>query len=237
MTCKLCGKNNKLEYSHIIPSSFHKDTKNIGKNLKIVTPPNNGIKRNQTDLAEFMLCGKCEDLISETENLAIPALKNISNGVNGRIDKNITEVVERFVRSVFWRASVSSVCKYKLSKNNEDLLRDFLLGIKEINKNIFLTEVSMLMPLKDLKKGNGGLIIEPWSDFEIYGIADHFVVGGIVCSMIWDSSNIRENEANLIINNQEYLVKKSTKNVDLKVEDLLIKIRTEGLNPKYKNIF
>lgn len=234
MACKLCGKNHKLKYSHIIPSSFHKDTKERGKNLKVITPPLNGIKRNQKDLAEDMLCEDCEILIGSSESIAIPVLKNISNGHTKYIDKNITLSVERFIRSVFWRASVSNICRYALSKDKNEMLRYYLLKEKNLNSDVFLTKVSLLTPVKELKKGNGGLIIEPWSGFEIYGVTDHFVVNGIVCSMIWNNSSIEGNEANLISDDKKYVVKKSSKNVNIKVDDFLSKLRAEGLSRKYK---
>lgn len=234
MTCKLCGKNHELKYSHIIPSSFHKDTKESGKNFKVITPPRNGIKRNQKDLAEYMLCEGCEILIASSESIAIPVLKNISDGYTKYIDKNITLSVERFIRSVFWRASVSNTCKYALSNDKNEMLRYYLLGEKILNPDVFLTKVSLLTPVKDLKKGNGGLIIEPWSDFEVYGFTDHFSVGGIVCSMIWSNSSVKNNEANLIFSDKKYVVKNSSKNINIKVDDFLRKLRVEGLSGKYK---
>lgn len=233
MSCKLCGKNHELKYSHIIPSSFHKDTKESGKNLKVITPPLNGIKKNQKDLAEYMLCEDCEILIGSSEKYAIPALKKISDGYTKYIDKNITLSVERFIRSVFWRASVSNACKYALSNDKNEMLRYYLLGEKILNTDVFLTKVSLLTPVKNLKKGNGGLIIEPWSDFEVYGFTDHFAVGGIVCSMVWSNSSIKNNEANLISPNKKYVVKNSSKNTNIKVDDFLKKLRLEGLSGKY----
>lgn len=234
MVCKLCGKPNVLKYSHIIPSSFHKDIKDNGKNLKVITPPSNGIKKNQKDLAEYMLCGDCEISMGDSEKIAIPALKKISNGLTGYIDASVTTEIERFIRSVFWRASVSNICKYRLSDSKNEILQKYLLGEITLDSEIFSTQVSILTPVVELKKGNGGLIIEPWSDFDVYGIVDHFVVGGITCSMIWSNSNIRNNEANILTHNKKYFVKKSSKNINLKVNDFLTKFRREGLEDKYQ---
>lgn len=240
MICKLCGGSHQLQYSHIIPSSFHKDTKKNGKNIKIITPPQNGLRKNQKDLAEYLLCKNCEGLLGLVETRSIPILKDISNGNRNYINSDQLSLIQDFIRSVFWRASVSNICKYKLPCEIEKQIENSLLNGVLMDDVNLVTKLSILTPVKKLKQGNGGLIIEPWNDFDIYGIVDHFVVDGLLYSMVRDNLNaLNKEKKDMIDCNSKfnYSVKKSSKIVDSKINDLLNKMKIEGSNSKYQNIF
>lgn len=182
--CAMCYGEYDLMCSHIIPNSMHKDTKINGKNIKTLTGSDEFNEKNQTDLKEYLLCFECEQILSKVEKNALSALAKVSLDETYYIESTHSEVVQRFVRSVFWRASVSSICKkYKLDTNSENTLRNYLHTSSTLSKDSFAIHISLIPAISLMGPSKRSVMIEPWVWETDCGKVGYFTSGGILYQM------------------------------------------------------
>ncbi|BCS98646.1 hypothetical protein DSLASN_42780 [Desulfoluna limicola] len=120
MTCKGCGKTDKLIKAHIIPESFFRGLRGEKKPIKIIsnTP---GIYPKRTPVGvydENILCRECEDKFQEIDNYGHKILianelqheKLYQNRklVGYKIHNVNQKLLKLFFISILWRASIST---------------------------------------------------------------------------------------------------------------------------------
>lgn len=99
--CALCGSDDKLELSHIIPKMVIRNLKKTAiSNIRSVENPNKPIQDSEK---HYMLCGKCEDLFSEYEkyfsdNIFQPYLKK------EKVSYDYDRRLFYFLTSLSWRS-------------------------------------------------------------------------------------------------------------------------------------
>jgi len=186
--CKLCLRHAQLRDSHIIPSSMHKMLKDKqGKNVRFVLP-GKLTEKNQSDLKEPMLCDVCEGVFSRFEKTTIELLRPLwKSSRQGRMPYVIpgksTDIVLSFVRSVFWRASVSTILpKYQLHPSEEDALRVSLLNKVPVAPKTFPVKLNFFSFLRRFDSSNimqAPAMCDNFSDAKFSA----FVSMGIIFSM------------------------------------------------------
>ncbi|MCG3737834.1 hypothetical protein ACXHQT_16555 [Vibrio cincinnatiensis] len=131
MKCRLCGENEVLQKSHIIPKSYFKSLKKGNGQLVSVTSDDTTIpKKINSDPKEELLCRTCEQFLSDNyEKYGTRLFKN-SHGVKKTrkyIEFNGFKYTEYylFLISILWRASISSLEEFsnvQLQKQIESIL-------------------------------------------------------------------------------------------------------------------
>lgn len=131
MRCKLCGSDDELQKSHIIPKSYFKGLKNGNGQLVEVTCDTTTLpKKVNSDPKEKLLCRKCEQFLSDTyEKYGTRLFKN-SRGVTKTrkyIEFNGFKYKEYylFLVSILWRASISTLEEFS-SVNLQDKFENIL---------------------------------------------------------------------------------------------------------------
>jgi len=191
--CKLCLKPAQLKQSHIIPSSLHKILKDEGKNVRFVLPGTLTVK-NQTDLKELMLCNDCEQEFSKFEKKTIELLRPLwkstkSGKFSYTVPASSTNMILRFVHSVFWRASASTMLsKYKLDVAIEESLRTSILHNESLNPPLLPIRLDFFTYLQKFDSQN---IMQSPGMYEMYPGYMHsaFVTLGIIFTMISPKSS------------------------------------------------
>lgn len=191
--CKLClNPVDVLRCSHLIPRSTHVATKTGGKNVHVRLEPASVVINNQKDLSEPMLCGLCEERFSVFENVAITELRFVckSAKANHTFSFDSIEPIVKFVHSVFWRASVSTMLvEYKLPSVTEESLRASLFTGNTICPPELNVTISLIPAFK--KYGNK-IIISPWAELILDRQISYFSVYGLLFRMIDPSSLYRD---------------------------------------------
>jgi len=134
MTCKLCLKNRELRESHVIPkfvAKWIKDTSATGY-LRQGVQPN---LRKQDFQTERLLCGECEQRLSQWENLFAKTIFFPYHN-DGKREFEYADWLLRFSVSLIWRLGISELDDFRnyqpeLVNDLERALsvwRDYLLG-------------------------------------------------------------------------------------------------------------
>lgn len=148
-TCALCGKEAKLELSHIVPKMVIRELKktSVGQ-LRSSKNPNGTVQDSEKC---YMLCGECEDLFSKYEtNFSKFMFHPYLRGEEDTFTYD--EKLFYFVTSVSWRSLYQDLLDYVQNNvvgidalecliSSEQIMRDFLLGrrsdIGEIENHIY----------------------------------------------------------------------------------------------------
>lgn len=128
-SCKLCGTFGPLRWSHIVPNWIYRRTLGFAPNGggPLVSIDGKKAKYDQTQLAEYLLCETCEGRMKPGEDYVSRIALQVDDGFPALETVPIEEKLEglgfalanasilncpllaRFVVSVIWRASVSSI--------------------------------------------------------------------------------------------------------------------------------
>jgi hypothetical protein len=152
--CKLCQQQKKLIKAHIIPEAFYELKKHGNLPLIILgEAPKGKVKKSRLGYYdENILCEECDGELGILDQHAAEKLlhsNNRSRSSNNDIDfykynDADTQTIIKFVASVIWRASISTLPFLKRVKtgNYEAQLRDFLngTGSLDLNQSILITE-------------------------------------------------------------------------------------------------
>lgn len=161
-TCALCGKQDMLEKSHIVPKFIFR---------RIMKNSPSGFMRNQNEpdvrlqdgSKTYLLCGECEDRFSKLETEF--ANKVFHPYKNAKLkDFEYEEWLIKFIVSVNWRTLYLDLVDYVKNPNididtlesiieNEKILREFLL---EKRNDIGNNEVNMLF-FNDIKEASDNI--------------------------------------------------------------------------------
>ncbi|WP_305817385.1 hypothetical protein [Photobacterium leiognathi] len=142
MNCRLCGKDEVLQKSHIIPKSYLKGLKNGNGQLMSVTCDETTIpKKINSDPKEDLLCRSCEQFLSDNYEKYGTRLFKSSRGVKKTkkyIEFNGFKYTEYylFLISILWRASISSLEEFSNVRLQEKIESILATSIK--NKSIKL---------------------------------------------------------------------------------------------------
>lgn len=122
MNCKLCGRDDDLQKSHIIPKSYLKGLKNGNGQLVSITCDTTTIpKKVNSDPKEKLLCRSCEQFLSDNYEKYGTRLFKSSRGVKkarNYIEFNDFKYTEYylFLISILWRASITSLEEFSRVK-------------------------------------------------------------------------------------------------------------------------
>lgn len=114
--CRLCQKESKLKYSHIIPEFFYKlmyDDKHRFMQLSRIQDELTIIQ--QKGLREYLLCENCESIFSKYERYMSQSFYYKKNIIFHEDDKVLIaenvdyKLMKLFQLSILWRASVSDL--------------------------------------------------------------------------------------------------------------------------------
>lgn len=176
--CALCGKEGKLELSHIIP-------KFVPRRLKKNSPTGflrnafNPDERLQDGSKEYLLCGECEDRFNvwETEfsKKVFHPYKN-----NKLTDFEYGDWLAKFIISVNWRTLYLDLQGFKKERNiseeeinvleqGEKVLREYIL---EERNNIGNIEVDMLF-FNDIKEASKDILENRPHEFFYHSLFDY----------------------------------------------------------------
>jgi hypothetical protein len=132
--CKLCQKESKLRYSHILPEFFYLPLyDDLHRAMSI--PSDEKEKLVQKGMREYLLCQECETKLSKYEGYAarlIPKIPNFprdSSGLFVYSDDLDYKQFKLFQLSILWRASVSQskmFAQVNLGSKHEERIRCML---------------------------------------------------------------------------------------------------------------
>lgn len=128
--CRLCGRNEKLQRSHLLPAAAHRNTKQGTANVLIGTRAKVFKRVNQKDFVERLLCFDCEQFLSIDEKTAIDVCRVAWERRKEpfyEIPANAVEPLVAFAYSVFWRVSVATTMAYSLNASLEQALCEAFL--------------------------------------------------------------------------------------------------------------
>lgn len=135
--CALCTTEKLLEKSHIIPNASFKKLKrnNAGKAVVFDYKKDTLIRYEISSWWEYLLCGKCEDIISEYERYFFSALRG-KGGVKlnyhqlGLTFQNLNySKFKLFLTSLLWRAGVSKQPVFSKVSLSEKYLEEARLSL------------------------------------------------------------------------------------------------------------
>jgi len=110
--CHLCGANQKLEQSHIIPQFVYRWTNGVP-----------GLHERQVGLTRPMLCGRCEDRFSTYESeFARHVFHPVA--VNSFLAAKYDGWLRKFAASVCWRILEECIVTHSLPSFPENLIQD-----------------------------------------------------------------------------------------------------------------
>lgn len=146
MVCKLCGQNNDLRESHIIPEAFYKGIYDKKHRALPISMENPELKVIQKGMREKLLCGYCEQKLSKWETVLKIHLVDIGNKQSRLL--NINELNEELLKvegirykefklailSILWRMSVTS----------DPFFKSYKLGVYEekLRQRLFEEDIS-----------------------------------------------------------------------------------------------
>ena len=165
--CGLCLKKCELRKSHLIPKALYRKLRNSheGNDLVLIQGHNKTSKYTDYQIAEYFLCGECEDRFSRFGERKIipdcyasknefPALqwaKSCSKYVDIQEERWINPYINSFANTEFylyyaasmvWRSSAwpktESSDKYSLGKKYQELFRRYLLGVDNFPSNVYV---------------------------------------------------------------------------------------------------
>lgn len=131
MICKLCGKNDDLRNSHIIPRSIYKNLKkDIPQLIEVICDVDSIPKKTNSNPTEKLLCSACEQILSDKYERYGTRIFRTSNGVKKTSNyvelSNFTyKIFYLYLISVLWKGSISTLPEFSgvnLGKKMEDIL-------------------------------------------------------------------------------------------------------------------
>lgn len=186
MTCKLCGEENPLKKSHIIPEFIYGslyDEKHRFHILSTLKATKNA--KLQKGIREHLLCEVCESKLSKYQRYASLVFSGASPTKVNKDGKLITiegldyKKFKLFALSVLWRASISTLpffSQIKLGPHEEPIKK--MIYKEETGETD--TYPFMLAPVVFENEVLADLIIQPtWSRIQGH-YSYRFVFGGIV---------------------------------------------------------
>ena len=134
--CKLCHINTELCYSHIIPKFVFKKIKYGSKDFILKEDGKRETLKVQREYREYILCLKCEKLISKNETYISNVLYNYKKIITPDNDRITIQKVnykrfKLFQLSILWRGSVSAYDAFengKLEPEHAEKLRLMILN-------------------------------------------------------------------------------------------------------------
>lgn len=183
--CKLCGNENKLVKSHIIPKFMFKKMKNEDNIFyeAIYNLESNKIKTKKTQIEDYdknILCETCDNKIlgGIYESYAQKAIyggelpievspkcvnyQNPNDGAEYSICKNFDyQKLKNFYLSVLWRASITDRPFFnyvELGKKHEERIRTILLNNEKISQDEYPIVITSFMRTENTLEN---LIAEP----------------------------------------------------------------------------
>ena len=177
--CKLCRQQKKLIKAHIIPEAFYELKKHGNLPLVILgEAPKGKVKKSRLGYYdENILCEMCDCELGKLDQHAAEKLLQSCNRqliqnndlviyqYNGAEAKSII----RFVASVIWRASISTLPFFQRVKtsNYEEQLREFICGkgTLDLDKSILITEFDypdapILAPFNSRSEGVNIIVLQ-----------------------------------------------------------------------------
>ena len=189
--CKLCIKNNKLQFSHAIGDSIFKKIfrENSGKAIE-VTSDNQHISYSSDSWAEDQLCEDCERLLNyRYEKYALSVLRAQKGVKVTKTKLGITfsdinlHIMNMYFLSIFWRAANSKHQSYKnvsISDDDNEYLRKAINENNGITANRFLVKLSRLIDNTEVSgfsaQGLKEVIISPFQRSYIYKGAQYLLI-------------------------------------------------------------
>lgn len=207
MICKLCGSAKSLVKSHIIPESFFRELRKVPGNIKII-PTNKAEHSKKAPIGIYdmrILCIDCEKAFGDADFYAdvvlnkTQELKELRNhtGRIGFIIENIQhDRLKRFVITLLWRASVSSMPFFRNVKLGplENYAKQLILQASTGNADDFSFVLASFNPTDPRSK----IIFDPHSE-KWYGRNYYrFYLGGYVLYVKADSQSTPAEWASLI---------------------------------------
>lgn len=202
-SCRLCSTTGDLLNSHILPRWAYLRLLRVAPtgSAPLPTVRSDGSRAiyDQQQTTEPLLCAKCEQRISSWEDGVarvapqlddtFPALQQLTplSQVNKDGDavadgSRLPSALGLFALSVFWRASISSVCSgVALGASLDEELRQYLLDSRRPRPRVSL-DVQVLRPRSQLAAFHRGLA-EPEGDGKGRN-GFHFVVPGFYFALL-----------------------------------------------------
>jgi hypothetical protein len=205
--CRLCGNLGELQDSHIIPRWCYERILNGPEGRQPQAVLIDGRRETQSysnnQLSEYLLCTACEircgrwddyaSRILVQEDLSFPWLDMVPGGAPDRVvDAGNVDVdaITRFVYSVVWRGSVSTVLPAPLGDRYEREFAEYLLDRSEVPPRT--CAVVKLLATRSMQRQ----IIPPQAGrfrschrhyFAACGSVFQVYVGGLIPSVLWSA--------------------------------------------------
>lgn len=199
-SCRLCGKDEKLQRSHLLPRAAHLNTKQGTSNVLIGTSANVFRRVNQKDFVERLLCFKCEQSLSTDEKIAMD-LCRVARGHRHKpfyeIPTDAVTPLIAFAYSVFWRFSVATSMAYNLDASLEQELSTAFVSRRFPDPSYLPISMSFLRVL-DIPETYKTLM-SPWACHMVSDVTVHFFsMLGIVFRMHVPNAMYELNESEFL---------------------------------------
>ncbi len=133
----MCGSEEEIRKSHIIPRSYFKYIKSSdGQLVRVTIDDATSVSNTNGNPTEFLLCSKCEQFISaEYEKYGTRLFKDSKNVQKAKTYITFNGFKYKqfylYLISILWRASISSLPEFKsvnLHEELNDILRQHLIN-------------------------------------------------------------------------------------------------------------
>jgi len=160
--CALCGSDDWLRKSHVIPSFVSKRVKANSPTggLRLKNSPNT---RKQDGEKRYLLCGSCEQLFSKDEKLFAEKVFEPYHE-NSQVSFEYEEWLSRFICSVNWRTLYLDITEYRSKGNISDTALDVLSGAEKILSDFLLGKrddignmENHIVPMFEIQQMNKGI--------------------------------------------------------------------------------
>jgi hypothetical protein len=134
--CKLCGKNEELRESHVIPEFFYQPVYEPNHVFYRLSSDSERPKQAHKGLYQKLFCDSCESLFQALEDYVAPVW--FSKELKFRNESGISYMMgidyslfKLFQLSIIWRASVCSLSEFSnilIGAKHEGIIREMLLN-------------------------------------------------------------------------------------------------------------
>jgi len=185
MLCKLCGQENDLKDSHIIPEFIYTTLYDEKHRFHVIST--NKAKKNtllQKGVREFLLCTNCETLLSKNEryvNLVFSGKIPVKSSKEGKlihIEGLDYSKFKLFALSILWKAGVSSLPMFEQVQlgPHEKIIRKMVASNDAGQRHEYPFILSPVFHEEELQSS---MIIQPtWTRLDGH-YAYRFVFGGL----------------------------------------------------------
>ncbi len=207
--CALCRNDAPLIRSHLMPRSAYKAARSSGELVRIDTAGKSAFFSDE-QVVMNLLCAHCEDLFSKNGEKIIGNYWSTDSGFRLRdlivgqgalasgarfsvydslsIDSTVRNALLYFAISIYWRASVWDWGRVgnryfgALGPKYEEIFRQYLLGVQELQNSYLLVTVNTTDHLNGLLAfpSFGKVKMATLHKFEMLGLRFALIVGGSI---------------------------------------------------------